>query len=581
MKKKNTAKKIPDGLSNFEAIRSGNYAYVDKTRYIEQIENEDNPNCFLVRPRKFGKTLFISMLEYYYDLRFENRFQELFGDLYIGHNPTSKKNKMFVLNFDFSGIDTSSIKDFNISLLEKIKLAAQRFFIEHKSLITNYEELNSRVWNMEKSSSCLEFIFNVVSSLDKKIFVIIDEYDHFANDMIASGSYLGEDNYEKAVWTGSQIRDFYETLKANSKTVIDKMFITGITPIMLDDVTSGFNISNNLSNDVRYNEMLGFTEDEVEFLIDECGIDRKKITIDREFLYNGYLFHEDAKEKLYNSSMILYFLQKIKVTEGEIKHLVNENLKTDYGRIRNLLSKKENIEKLEEIIELNKIPAEISSRFSIDKIHETKNFLSLLYYMGLLTIENERGIPMLKIPNYSIKTIYWEFMENIITERNPEMMYDPSVIFEGLIKMAFDNNYEPFFETFHKNFVSQISNRDLENFSEKNVKFLLLSILFQNNIYLPISETENSTGYSDIYLQRRNLYPLVQIDWVWEIKYIKEKDCRKKAFIKRKKADAIEQLQRYKTSNLFKDRKDVRYLAVVFVGKKSYFIDEIFEETDE
>ena len=575
-------KKIPDGQSNFEKIRTNNYVYVDKTRFIEQIENEDNDYCFLIRSRKFGKSLFLSMLFHYYDICSAEKFDVLFGDLYIGKNPTPKRNSYFVLRFSFAGIDTNSKERFESSFNNIIEASVNEFSNHYEEFIPADEHKKIRLELLESRgnlgvSTIQKDVFDIVQK-DKekrKLCVIIDEYDHFANDLIALGTNLSIKEYKDLIWANGVVRDFYETLKNGSQTVIDKIFITGITPIMLDDVTSGFNISNNLSNDVRYNEMLGFTEEEVEFLIDECGIDREKITIDRKFLYNGYLFHEGAEQKLYNSAMILYLLHKIKVTEGEIKHLINDNLKTDYGRIRNLLSKKENIEKLEEIIELNKIPAEISSRFSIDKIHEKKNFLSLLYYMGLLTIDIEKGIPMLTIPNYSIKTMYWEYMENIITERNPQMVYDPSVIFEGLIKMAFDNDYKPFFETFHKNFVSQISNRDLENFSEKNIKFLLLSILFQNNIYLPISETENSTGYSDIYLQRRNLYPLVQIDWVWEIKYIKEKDSRKKAFIERKKTEAIKQLQRYKTSNLFKDRKDVRYLAVVFVGKKDYFIDEI------
>jgi hypothetical protein len=461
--------------------------------------------------------------------------------------------------------------------LEKTKFATQKFFIEHKSLITNYEELNLKVWDIEKSSSCLEFVFNVVNSFDKKVFVIIDEYDHFANDMIASGTYLGEENYKKAVWAGSQIRDFYETLKANSKTVIDKIFITGITPIMLDDLTSGFNISNNLSNDVRYSEILGFTEEEVEFLINECGLDRKKITIDRQFLYNGYKFHKNAEKKIYNSAMILYLVYKISITEGEIKDLINENLKTDYGRLRNLLKKTENIGSLEKIIEFEQITAEVVQRFSIDKIHEQKNFLSLLYYMGLVTIDKnpKTGRPVLKIPNYSIKTMYWEYMENIIMERNPEMTYNSSAITRGFETLAFDGDYKPFFETFHKNFVSRISFRDLQNFSEKNVKFLLLSILFQNNLYLPKSEPENSEGYVDIYLQRRNLYPVLPIDWVLEIKYIKQGDAEKQSLVELKKTEAIEQLQRYKNSDSFKNRTDVRYLAVIFIGKTDYFIEEI------
>jgi len=172
--------------------------------------------------------------------------------------------------------------------------------------------------------------------------------------------------------------------------------------------------------------------------------------------------------------------------------------------------------------------------------------------------------------------MYWEYMENIILERNPKMLYRPSIVLESLAAMAFDGDYEPFFESFHKIFVSRISNRDLRNFSEKNVKFLLLSILFQTNLYLPISEPENSEGYLDIYLQRRsNLYPFIKTDWIIELKYIKDKEAKNTALIESEKAEAITQLQRYKNSNLFKDRNDVRYLAVVFIGKKDYFIEEV------
>ena len=276
--------------------------------------------------------------------------------------------------------------------------------------------------------------------------------------------------------------------------------------------------------------------------------------------------------------MILYLLYQTIITNGEIENLVDDNLKTDYGRIKMLLKNTENIEDLEKIIEQSNISEKVTARFSIDKIHEPKNFLSLLYYMGLVTIDKDKktGAPLLKIPNYSVKTMYWEYMENIIIERNPKMLYKPSIVLEGLIAMAFDGNYEPFFEKFHKNFVSQISNRDLRNFSEKNVKFLLLSILFQTTLYLPISESENSEGYLDIYLQRRSsLYPRITTDWIIEMKYIKEEHAKNTILIESQKSKAIVQLQRYKTSNLFKDRTDVRYLAVVFIGKKDYFLEEV------
>jgi hypothetical protein len=274
----------------------------------------------------------------------------------------------------------------------------------------------------------------------------------------------------------------------------------------------------------------------------------------------------------------MYFLYKVSVTEGEIEELIDANLKTDYGRIKRLLQKAENIEDLENIIEYGQVQSNVVSRFSIDKIHDSKNFLSLLYYMGLVTIAKaeKSGEALLKIPNYSSKTMYWEYMENIIMERNPKMIYRPNIIYQGLVTMAFDGDYMPFFEKFQRNFVSNISNRDLRNFSEKNVKFLLLSILFQTSLFLPISEPENSEGYIDMYLQRRsNLYPKILNDWVWEIKYIKEKDAENDVLIDREKSEALEQLHRYKNSNLFKDRDDVRYLAVIFIGKKKYEILEM------
>jgi len=518
------------------------------------------------------------MLFHYYDICSADKFDVLFGDLYIGKNPTPRRNSCFVMRFSFSGLDTSSVEDFKFSFMTAIRSSIQTFLTEHRFVIENYEELKKAAWNINNVRGYIEFAFDIIDSFGRKAYIIVDEYDHFANDLIAQGTNLSVEQYKQLIWANGVVRDFYETLKDNTGTVIENIFVTGITPIMLDDVTSGFNISNNLSIDARYNEILGFTEEDVELLIDECGVDRTKINLDRKFLYNGYLFHQKAENKLYNSAMILYFLYQTIVTNGEIENLIDDNLKTDYGRIKMLLKNTENIEDLERIMEQSNISEKVIARFSIDKIHEPKNFLSLLYYMGLVTIDKDEktGAPLLKIPNYSVKTMYWEYMENIIIERNPKMLYKPSIVLEGLIAMAFDGNYEPFFEKFHKNFVSQISNRDLRNFSEKNVKFLLLSILFQTTLYLPISESENSEGYLDIYLQRRSsLYPRITTDWIIEMKYIKEEHAKNTILIESQKSKAIVQLQRYKTSNLFKDRTDVRYLAVVFIGKKDYFLEEV------
>ena len=570
-------KKITYGQCNFYKIRTENYAYVDKTRFIEQIENEANSYHFLIRPRKFGKSLFLSMLRHYYDVCYTDKFDVLFGDLYIGKNPTPKRNTCFVIKFSFSGLDTSSVAKFETSFAAAIRSSIDFFLVNHKTLIKDYEEKEKELWTIQNVRGYIEYAFKIIQSFDSKAYIIIDEYDHFANDLIAQGTNLSDEQYKQLIWANGVVRDFYETLKDNTDTVIDTIFITGITPIMLDDVTSGFNILNNLSNDVRYNEILGFTEEEVEFLINECGVDRTKITVDRKFLYNGYLFHQTAENKLYNSAMILYFLEKIRISNGILENVIDLNLKTDYGRIQMLLNHSENIEKIEEIIENNTIPAEVVPRFSIERLHDSENFLSLLYYMGMLTINIniKTDSPVLQIPNYSVRTMYWEYIRNILKTVNPTLSHNEIKCRRSLEELAFKDNPEDFIKFIQEFYVSRFSNRVYRRFDERYVKAVILTIIFQGNFYLPVSEYETSGGYCDIYLQRRNtLYPKIKTDWVWEIKYIKETDTKKESLIK-EKTDAIEQLKRYKTSNLFKDRTDVRFLSVVFIVKKKYWTEEV------
>jgi hypothetical protein len=408
----------------------------------------------------------LSVLDHYYDIRYKDKFEQLFGDLYIGKNPTPKRNDLFVLNIDFSGIDTSSIADFNISLLEKIKMAVTFFITDHRDFIENIVEAKAKVWSMEKTSTCIEYAFDIAKTYGKKVYMVIDEYDHFANDMIAAGTYLGEEQYKKTVWAGSQVRDFYETLKANSKTIIDKIFITGITPIMLDDLTSGFNISTNLSLQEKYNEILGFTKDEVELIIEACGIDKSLINNeDMEKLYNGYLFNRKAQNKLYNSTMIFNYLSEVKDNGIEIDNLVDVNLRTDYGRIRHLIDTANNRKKLRDLIENKAIESTITNQFSIEKIHDEDNFISLLFYMGLVTIDNSNpNIPQLKIPNYSIKTMFWEYIKDIMREENEGLSYNSIHLRESLTKIAFGNDPKPFIDFISKYIVNYLSNRDLIDF---------------------------------------------------------------------------------------------------------------------
>jgi hypothetical protein len=231
---------------------------------------------------------------------------------------------------------------------------------------------------------------------------------------------------------------------------------------------------------------------------------------------------------------------------------------------------------LRELIENNSIPANIINQFSIEFIQEDKNFFSLLFYMGLVTIDNTNPLNIgLKIPNYSIKTMYWEFIERMLTEELQGLSLDNSKYQTPIYQLAYEDDYKPFFEYFSKHIVNYLSNRDLLGTVEKDIKFLLLPMFFTSNYYFPVSELENSEGYTDIYLKRSNLHLGSISEWIWEIKYIKQKDSKKKTLIETAKTEAIEQLQRYKNSNLFKDRTDVRYLSIVFVGKKDCLIEEL------
>ena len=570
-------KKIPYNLTNFGQIRTENYLYVDKTRFIEMLENENTKHHFLIRPRKFGKSLFLSVLEHYYDVRFKDKFRELFGDLYIGQNPTPLANSYFIINFDFSGLNTSDVESFKISFTSAIRDSIVQFLTEHKSVINDVGVLKKELKQLNDVRAYIEFAFDIIRDFDKKAYIIIDEYDHFANDIIAKGTYLSKNQYKESIWANSITKDFYETLKIGAKTVIDRILITGITPIMLDDLTSGFNISNNLSLETRYNEILGLTKEEVDWVMEQIDLDKSLITVDMETMYNGYLFSEDAEKKLFNSTMILNYFIGLVINGEDFKYFIDDNLKIDYGRIQNLINKHDNKQKLWELIENDSINGTVIKQFSMETIHDDKNFFSLLFYLGLVTIDNSNPQKfVLKVPNYSIKTLYWDFAERMLTEELEGLSLDNSRYMDTLYRLAYDDDYKPFLDYFSKYIVNYLSNRDLQNTVEKDIKFLLMPIFFHSNYYFPFSEVENSGGYTDVYLKRGHLHPGSVSEWVWELKYVKQSDAKKKSLITAKKKEAVKQLRSYKASNLFKDRTDVRFVGIVFVGKSGYVVEEVF-----
>ncbi|MDR1331424.1 MAG: AAA family ATPase, partial [Tannerella sp.] len=307
-----TFKRLPSGNSDFRDIMLQSYAYVDKTRFIKDLESESNRNHFFIRPRKFGKSLFLRTLNCYYNLNYADEFEQLFGSLYIGRNPTPERNRYAILEFDFSGLNTNSEDDFKKSFSHGVQESVCKLLSEYKNIIPEAQEHVRQIKEDHLGIDSLNIAFNAAMINEIKIYVIIDEYDHFANDLIAMGELRGKGFYKSMVAANGLVRDFYEKIKAATKSsTVYRTFITGISPVMLDDLTSGYNIAEILTLNPKYNEMMGFTQAEVEALMTETGVNPALINVDMEAYYDGYLFHPDGKSRVYNPAMILYFFKQI------------------------------------------------------------------------------------------------------------------------------------------------------------------------------------------------------------------------------------------------------------------------------
>ncbi|KHO61180.1 ATPase AAA [Thermoanaerobacter sp. YS13] len=564
--------KIPYGMSNFRAMREEGYLYVDKTMYIEKIENLNSKYLFFIRPRRFGKSLFLSTLENYYDINNEKDFEKLFGDLYIGKNPTKLKNSYMILKLNFSGLNTENKDQLKESFLLSVKNSINALLGRYEGILGNTEEIREKIDQITDINAVIMTLINEVKKVGKKIYLIIDEYDHFANDIIAMGE---SEFYREIVRASGFVRDFYETLKIGTESVIDRIFITGISPIMLDDLTSGFNIALNVTIDLSLNEMLGFTEEEVVKILEEVGIEekeREKSLEELKELYDGYLFSAEAEKRIYNPDMVLYYLDSIVRYKKPPRNLIDDNVKTDYGRLNRLTMNEKNRALLERIIKEEGIVAEIVTKFSFDRMYDEEYFVSLLFYMGLLTIERQEKTRLfLKIPNYVIKTIMWEYIETNL-KKEYKINLDLNELRKTIEEMAYEGRIKPYIEYISQNVLKVLSNRDIINFDEKYIKVILIAYLVNSKAYRPISERETEGGYIDIYLERDIRIPDIKYEWLIELKYVKKSEKDK---VDKIKEEGIKQLKRYRESKGLKERKDVKQALIIFIGKDEYQVIEV------
>jgi hypothetical protein len=563
--------KIPYGISDFHQLRTEGYFYADKTRYIELLESLPMRYIIFLRSRRFGKTLFANMLGWYYNQNHGELFGDLFRGTYIFERPTPARASYMVLSFNFSGINTQTLENANEGFTAKIR-SAVNVFTEHYHEYFKDDE-RRQIAGAVGPSDILNSLFETLrgKGIRKKIYVIIDEYDHFANNILSQGKSVFKD----LVRTDGYVRPFYEALKQGTESVADRIFITGVMPVLLDSLTSGFNIGMNLSTDARFNAMLGFTDDEITPILEYLNQTESREII--RTYYDGYCFSPDTEQRVYNSDMILYHALTQPQTNAAPVCRIDRNVVSDYRKIRAVLSIGE--KSLEEEV-LTRIVAErqihIHEIAQLFILTEETEFLfdedtlgSLLFYMGYLTVAGKQGIStVLRIPNLVMESLYLEYMTAMLTRRADVRIRDRSrrEMLQGLLDGQIGGLIGQ-----TEALLKGLSNRDYQNFDEKYIKVVMLSLLSDVNIYIPHSEYEVcADGYADIYLQAV-FEPEQSAHYFIELKYVKAGASKKTEETKAREGRG--QLQKYLRSPFA--RKIPNLQAYVLVFRKDRCVKKI------
>ncbi|MCB1191852.1 MAG: AAA family ATPase [Leptospiraceae bacterium] len=538
---------IAYGEANFENLRKDKSFFVDKTHFIPLVERIKK--FFFIRPRRFGKSLWISVLISYYDINGEKKFDELFDGLYIKENPTEYKNSYLVLKFDFSGLNTVNLESLRRDFNNRIRSSIEQLFRSNDSIFGNefYTLFLEKSKDMS-ASVMIDFLKKEVLNTRNKVYTFIDEYDHFANKLASEGR---ETFVRDIISKTGFVREFYEQMKVGSgEGAFERFFITGVSPIMLDELASGFNIMSNMTTDYEYNEMLGFTEEEVRGILDKVSIDKIELKNKEEVFqdlvqyYNGYKFNHNANKSVFNSDMVMYFFQHFS-RHGYPDEILDLNVKTDYNKLRGLIVGTSGKDKLQQIIEeINEksvIEVDLVQRFNFENRFDDNEIKSLLYFFGLLTY---KGIEEMVIPNYVIKTLFWEYLRNFLKEEKKiEFYMEP--LKKALNAMAKEGNPDYLKDLAEEFFFTKLSSYDYSNLSEKHIKVLFISYFTLSKLYNVISERELSQRKRIDLLFEANpaYYNYVLYNFIVEFKYIRKTDSEKKA--KEKRDQAIEQAQEY------------------------------------
>ena len=568
-KKRVYRKRIPYGMMNFEDVRKDDCYYVDKTPFIEEIEAA-NKYFFYIRPRRFGKSLTLSMLQNYYDVNQKDKFEQLFGDLYIGKNPTPERNSYLVLKLDFSVV-ASSIDEFKTRLDSTCNMAYNFFCDAYQQCLP--KDIKEKM-NMQKG--CINQLMYICQECDKvgqQIYLFIDEYDHFTNKILAEPQYMT--NYRKQTHGEGYLRLFFDAVKAATSTSLKRVFVTGVSPVTMDDLTSGFNIGTNYSLSAEFNEMTGFTEEEVrEMLTYYSSVCPFRHSVDELIQvmkpwYDNYCFAEEVygETTMYNSVMVLYFIDQYISSRCRIpKYMIEDNIRVDYNKLRMLIRYDKEFAHdasiIQHLVTDGFVTGNLKRGFPAESINDPDNFVSLLFYFGMLTIDGTyRGKTKFVIPNEVVREQIYAYL--LSTYKENDLAYDTYQKSDLESGFAYDGDYKSYFGFIADAIKRYSSQRDRQK-GESYVHGFTLAMTCQNMFYRPISELDNQAGYADIFLRPLlENYPDMEHSYIVELKYCKS-DATDEQVAKLKEA-AIAQVNRYADSDVVKSEVKTTRLHKIIV----------------
>lgn len=581
-------KRIPSKTANYADLINENSFYVDKTHYIEVLERISDKYVFFLRPRRFGKSLFLSLLEYYYGVQHKNKFKSLFGNYYIGQpgNITPLRNSYYILDFNFSGIKSEEKGEIFVHFTIAVRGAVESF-LRRYNLLSDADIED--VLSIDDAIAIIRKLFYKLSISEQKhkIYILVDEYDHFTNELFS----FDTEHFQEVVSRNGWVRKFYEVIKQFTGTgLIDRFFATGVTPVTLDSMTSGFNISRNITLDSEFNNMAGFTESELKELIlgtiyEEGKVDLEKLLADMRAWFNGSKFSSRAQDKLYNPQLVLSFLSLFKSNMEYPREITDNNVTSDWKKISNILMKlpqKERDSIIEEVYINEKIEGSLATQFNLETPYRRTDAISILFYNGLLTIDKEEyGIMHYVIPNYVIKNIFWEYLR-ISYEQEHKLSLDLTEMGGIFVQMASEGKISLLVEEVSK-IMEPLRSYDYRNFSESNLKMIVISILSLNKIFIIDSEREVSTGRVDLLLTKYDPYDS-QYQFLLEFKYIKmmdeklkfkAEDGKTETKYELVKREGIEQLKKYLASDSIKSLENLKTYLIIFREKRKGEIIEV------